>query len=333
MQALEFAVDLGSSYITIYQKGVGLVLREPAVAVLSKVKDRYEIREAGYRARTMMTQSLGTARPVCPVKEGAVADPDICALLMEGFFSKILPKSFLRPKFNVTVAISSALTCSERKAIEKVFLKIGASGVTLVESPLALFAFSGSKGGLFVDIGGGKTEVASVSTVGITSGCTVNIAGDAFENAIIDYIADKYHIKIGELTANKLKMESLSFYRNDGGTDFVSGRALLDGSPRNIKINAGDLFCAVAPLVDNLCDVIRSVIASTPPELASTILENGLSISGGSSQIAGLKQYMANQLSLVVTALDDVENAVAIGTDMLSSDKQLLSDLIGVKVD
>ncbi|MGN0795715.1 MAG: rod shape-determining protein, partial [Christensenellales bacterium] len=188
----------------------------------------------------------------------------------------------------------------------------------------------GSGSGMFIDIGGGKTEIASVGREGIVAGATVNIAGNAFTNAIIDMVAEKYYIKIGDITAEKLKCESLSFYRNDAGVDFVSGAGMSDGMPKNAEIMAQDLFEAVAPLVDDLVDVMMSVLASTPPEIASEIYRNGFYITGGSSQIAGLNQYLADRMGLYSTMMDDVENGVVLGGGKFLDSMNDFGTLIGV---
>ncbi|MDD4839632.1 MAG: rod shape-determining protein [Clostridia bacterium] len=333
MSTIELSIDLGSSFITIYQRGVGLVLREPALAIATKVNDKYEIREAGYRAQSMLSQSLGGARVISPIKEGSIIDIEMCAMLMSYFLRKVVPTSIFMPKISAIVLISSSLINSDRKAIEKVMLKVGVKEILLVESPLALLSYTGSIGGLFVDIGSGKTEIAAVTNQGIISGCSVNIAGDAYNNAIVDYIADHFDVKIGDFTVEKLKLDALSLFDNDTNINYVTGRALYDGSPKNAKVKASDMYNAVSPLLDDLIEVVRSVLGTTPPELSAEILRKGIFISGGSSQIPGLKEYIARKLALPVTPLEDVENAAAIGGSHFFSDKQFLSDMLGIHVD
>lgn len=328
MAQLEFAIDLGSSFFTVYQKGVGLVLREPNMALLQG--DGNVVKEIGYKAKNMHTSMLGNSKPVYPVKEGIIVDSNTAVLVFKEFFKKILPEGIIKRKFTALVLVTGAMKVAERKTVEKVFTKVGANAVYVCDSPLALYEYTGTKGGMFVDIGGGKTEVASVGDNGIVAGATVNIAGNAFTNAIIDLIAEKYYIKIGEITAEKLKCESLSFYRNDAGVDFVSGASMSDGMPKNAEIMAQDLFDAVAPLVDDLVDVMMSVLASTPPELASEIYRKGFFISGGSSQIAGLNQYLADRMGLYSTMLNDPENGVAIGGGKFLDCMDDLGSLIGV---
>jgi rod shape-determining protein MreB len=333
MALIELAIDLGSNFITIYQRGIGLVMREPSLALARFVNGKPEIRDAGYRARNLLSQSLGGARVISPVKEGAVADIEMCAMLISCFLKKIVPQKLIKPAVSAIVLISSSLVNSERKAVEKVMEKAGVSDILLVESPLALLSYTGSIGGLFVDIGAGKTEIAAVTNHGIASGCTVNIAGNAFNNAIIDFIADNYEVKIGEYTAEKLKLDALSMFENDANMTVVTGRALYDGSPKNARVKASDMYKAVAPLVDDLSEVIKSVLSSAPPELSAEILRKGVFMCGGSSQIPGIKEYIAKKLALPVIPLEDVENAVAIGGGYFFGEKTYLSDLLGIRID
>lgn len=332
MATIELSVDLGSKNITVYQRGIGLVLSEPAVAIATKVKDRYEIREAGFRAESIMTTSLGGAKIIAPVHEGFIVDDEMFTLLLKHFLKKIIPSSIIPPRIIAIVSITCAMTNSDRKAVEKCFIRAGVKEVTLVESPLSLLAYTGSIGGLFVDIGGGKTEIAAVTNHGIACGVAVNIAGDAFNNAVIDDIQKNYGVKLGEYTVEKLKKTALSFYVNDEGCYAVSGSG-RDGAPRSLSVTADDMRDAVLPLVDDIIEVIMSVLSQTPPELSAEILRKGIFISGGSTHIPGLVEYVEQAIELPVTVLEDVDNCVSTGGAKFFEDKILLSNLLGVRLD
>lgn len=338
MAMIDLSIDLGSKFITIYQRGVGLVLREPAIAIASRAKNKLEIREAGFRAQSIMTGALGGAKVIAPINEGIVVDEEMTAQLLRYFLNKILPHGLIKPRVRAIVSICSSSSGSDRQAVEKCCLKAGIKEVTLVEAPLSLLAYTSSIGGLFVDIGGGKTEIAAVTNRGIINGCTVNIAGDAFNNAIIDYIVDKYGVRLGEFTVEHLKTSALSFYINDNANYAVSGAAkdsddAKDGSPRSLYVSAGDLLAAVQELVDDIIEVIMSVLSQTPPELSAEILRKGIFVSGGSMHIPGIVDYLEQALELPVTALKDLDNAVAIGGGRFFENKDMLSDMLGVKLD
>lgn len=331
MNVIELSIDLGSKFITMYQKGIGLVLREPAIAIATKSRTHLEIRDAGYRAQSVMNGSLGGARVIAPIKEGIVIDEDMASMLLEYFLKKILPKSIIPPRIKAIVSICSSSTSSDRRAVEKCCLKAGIKEVTLVESGLSLLAYTNSVGGLFVDIGGGKTEISAVTNHGIATGCSVNIAGDAFNNAIIDRLYMHYGVKVGDFTIENLKKSALSFYVNDEGNYPVSGGS-RDGSPRSLYVSAGDMRDAVIPLVDDIIEVIMSVLNQTPPELSAEILRKGIFVSGGSLHIPGLIDYLEQALELSVIPLQDIENAIAIGGAKFFDNKNLLGDMLGIKL-
>ena len=332
MSRIELAVDLGSKFITVCRKDVGLVLREPAVAVARKIKGGYEVEDVGYRAESIVSTALGGISVVEPVKEGAIADEDMFVQMLRLFLKRILPASAIPPRVSAVVAISCSMTGGDRRVVEKCFLKAGVKEVTLVESPLCLIAYTGSIGGLFVDMGGDKTEVAAVTNRGIACGATVNIAGDAFNSAIIDAAYTAYGVKIGEYTVEKLKKSALSFYLNDEGSYAVSGGG-KDGAPRTVHVTAADMREAVLPLVNDIIDVIYDVMDKTPPELAAEINRKGIFITGGSSHIPGLIEYMEQAFELPLTPLYDAENCVSLGAMKFLDDKKLLGDLLGVKLD
>lgn len=332
MKPIELSIDLGSKYITIYQRDSHFLFREPAIAIATVQNNRVEISKAGYKAKEAMTGSLGGAKIVAPIKEGVIVNEDMAAKLIKCFLKKMLPKSVIAPNIKAIVSICSSSTGSERKAVEKCCLKAGIKEVTLVEAPLSLLAYTNSIGGLFVDIGGGKTEIAAVTNHGIATGCSVNIAGDAFNEAIIDYIFKHYGVRLGEFTIENLKPTALSFFLDDSASYCVSGSG-RDGAPRSLYVSAEDMRNAVIPLVDDLIEVIMSVLDQTPPEISAEILRKGIFLSGGSTHIPGLIEYLEQALELPIIALNDIENAIAIGGARFFEDKELLSDMLGVKLD
>lgn len=331
MAKYEIAVDLGSSNITVFQKGAGLVLREPAVVAGVRQKNKFDATAIGLSAKNLLTRELGDSRIVFPIKEGVVADVEVAAILIKNLLSKIIKENALTRTVRAVVLVSSALTEMERSDVEKTFNRAGVKDVTL-ESPLSLIAHSDDIGALFVDIGGGKTEIASVTRHGIASAYAVNIAGNAFNKAIISLAESKYCVKIGEYTAERLKIGHASFYNNDKGEAEITGRSLLDGSPKTVTMLSSDIRQALNPAVDYLVEVVEAVLSATPPELTAEIGRKGIYLSGASCVIPGLKEYFSARLNgLPVSLVDEPENAVAIGGGKLLSDRALLASLLGVK--
>ncbi|MCQ2409495.1 MAG: rod shape-determining protein [Clostridia bacterium] len=331
MAVIDLSIDLGSKFITIFQKGIGLVLKEPSIAIVTREKNKTVIKDAGYRAESILSGSLCGARLVAPIHEGIVVDEEMASLLLGYFIDKITPDKLIKPKIRAIVSIASSSSISDRKAAENACLKAGIKEVTLVEGPLSLLAYTNSIGGLFLDIGGGKTEIASVTNHGIASGCTVNIGGDAFNGAIIDSVFKHYGVKAGEYTIEELKKSALSFFINDVGSYAISGGS-QDGTPRSLFLSCEEMRNAVLPLVDDIIEVVISVLNQTPPELAAEVLRKGIFLSGGSTAIPGIVDYIKNALELPVTVLNDPVDAVAIGGSKFFNNKNLLSDMLGVKL-
>lgn len=332
MALMELAVDFGSSYITIYKRGEGIVLKEASVVVSTHKKKR-EVVESGNAAKNYVRTTMGNAREIYPVREGVVVSVEDASLMMSEFIKRLLPEKVFKPQIRAVVMISSGLTVVERRDVETVMLNAGVKDVVLVESPLALLAYTNSVGGLFLDIGGGTAEVASVTKNGISAACSVNIAGAMLNSKIIDYFVENYGLKIGDYTAEKLKLDVGSMYDNDLSATEISGRDVLDGTPRSMEASAKDVRRAISKSIDALIEVVENVLNMTPPELAGEIGKKGIFISGGTSELPGLIEYLGVRLYLPITQLKDYDNAAALGGGVLLEDGKALSQMLNMKVD
>ncbi len=333
MALMELAVDFGSSYITIYKRGEGIVLKEASVVVVSTYKKKREVVESGNAAKNYVRTTMGNAREIYPVREGVVVSVEDASLMMSEFIKRLLPEKIFKPQIRAVVMISSGLTVVERRDVETVMLNAGVKDVILVESPLALLAYTNSVGGLFLDIGGGTAEVASVTKNGISAACSVNIAGAMLNSKIIDYFVENYGLKIGDYTAEKLKLDVGSMYDNDLSATEISGRDVLDGTPRSMEASAKDVRRAISKSIDALIEVVENVLNMTPPELAGEIGKKGIFISGGTSELPGLIEYLGVRLYLPITQLKDYDNAAALGGGVLLEDGKALSQMLNMKVD
>ena len=332
MALMELAVDFGSSYITIYKRGEGIVLKEASVVVSTHKKKR-EVVESGNAAKNYVRTTMGNAREIYPVREGVVVSVEDASLMMSEFIKRLLPEKIFKPQIRAVVMISSGLTVVERRDVETVMLNAGVKDVVLVESPLALLAYTNSVGGLFLDIGGGTAEVASVTKNGISAACSVNIAGAMLNSKIIDYFVENYGLKIGDYTAEKLKLDVGSMYDNALSAAEISGRDVLDGTPRSMEASAKDVRRAISKSIDALIEVVENVLNMTPPELAGEIGKKGIFISGGTSELPGLIEYLGVRLYLPITQLKDYDNAAALGGGVLLEDGKALSQMLNMKVD
>lgn len=333
MAVIELAIDFGSSFITVFKRGEGIILKEASVAVISRHKKKREVVEVGNAAKNYIKASMGNAREVYPIREGVVVNVDDASLLMREIIGKVTPDSFFKPQINAIVLISCGLTVVERRDVETVMLNAGVKDVVLVESPIALLAYTNSVGGLFLDIGGGTAEVAGVSKSGIASACSVNIGGTLMNGKIIDYFVEHYGLKIGEYTAEKLKTDIGSMYDNDMSATEISGRDVLDGTPRSMEASARDVKQAISKAVDSLIEVVENVLNMTPPELAGEISKKGIFISGGASELPGLIEYIGVRLGLPVTQLRDYDNAVTLGGGILLEDRRVLNTMLNMRIE
>lgn len=332
MATIELAIDFGSSNITVFQRGAGIILKEASVAVIKQHKKKKEIVEFGNSAKRYLISTIGTAQLVNPIREGVIVNVEDATLLMREIIKKISPDRLFPPHIKTIVLISCGLTVVERREIEEVMLNAGVSDVLLVESPLALLAYTNSVGGLFLDIGGGTAEVASVTRGGIATGCSVNIGGNLFNSKIVDYFVEQYGLKIGEYTAEKLKIDIGSMFDNDLSASEVNGRDVLDSSPRSMEASARDVKNALTKPIDNLIEVVENILNMTPPDLACEIAKKGIFISGGSSELPGILEYISVRIGLPVTQLQDYDNAVALGGGQLINDSKFLSELLNMKI-
>ena len=289
--------------------------------------------ESGNAAKNYVRTTMGNAREIYPVREGVVVSVEDASLMMSEFIKRLLPEKIFKPQIRAVVMISSGLTVVERRDVETVMLNAGVKDVVLVESPLALLAYTNSVGGLFLDIGGGTAEVASVTKNGISAACSVNIAGAMLNSKIIDYFVENYGLKIGDYTAEKLKLDVGSMYDNDLSATEISGRDVLDGTPRSMEASAKDVRRAISKSIDALIEVVENVLNMTPPELAGEIGKKGIFISGGTSELPGLIEYLGVRLYLPITQLKDYDNAAALGGGVLLEDGKALSQMLNMKVD
>lgn len=236
---------------------------------------------------------MGNAREIYPVREGVVVSVEDASLMMSEFIKRLLPEKIFKPQIRAVVMISSGLTVVERRDVETVMLNAGVKDVVLVESPLALLAYTNSVGGLFLDIGGGTAEVASVTKNGISAACSVNIAGAMLNSKIIDYFVENYGLKIGDYTAEKLKLDVGSMYDNDLSATEISGRDVLDGTPRSMEASAKDVRRAISKSIDALIEVVENVLNMTPPELAGEIGKRAFSFRAARRNFRGLSNIWA----------------------------------------
>ena len=290
---VKIAVDLGSEYITIFSKGLGVVLKEPSVVALTKLRKKSALIAAGSKALKMLNRPEKGCNVVFPIGDGAIKNIEAAILMFQEFFIKVSSQSFIRQRVDVLAAVSCGLTVAERRDIELALNRAGANQITLIEAPPTVFQLGNKDNALILIIGKHLTEAAIVSDEGIIMGCSLDIAGDAMNKAIMDYIALKYRVLIGNYAAEKVKISIGSMYENDMSTIEVNGKDLVENAPKSIEITASDVRKALTPLLDKLVEVIDSLMCrvSTPFLTRST----GRNIPG---RVGVLPEYMITSVKM-----------------------------------
>lgn len=329
MAIIDLAIDFGSFNTTIFQYGAGIVLREPTVIAIKKGKN-FEVVATGAKAKRMIGKvSLGY-QVISPVRDGVIVNSEVAIMLLKEFISRILPDSIIKPRMRAIVGVPCGLSLAERKTYENVFQKAGISDVTILDVPVALASHTQSNG-IYVDIGGGVTDVAMVVNESIIDGATVNIAGDAFNNAITDYLFDKQNVRIGSGTVEKIKLAVASLYENDSSSIDVIGRDSDSGASRTFTTYAVETGELILPLVKKITKIISSMLAYAPPEVSEEMTENGIFLCGGSSALPGLEETIATITGLKVTPLNDPATYLISALGSLCGDREKVAKLLNLK--
>ena len=300
----------------MYARAKGIILREPSVVAVEARSGK--VVAVGSEAKLMLGKTPGSIRAVHPLKDGVIADFGVAAKMMHDFFRRVSSNTlFSLPR--VVVCNPYGATEVEQRAVEDMTLEAGARSVALIEEPVAAAIGSGLRvadvrGNMVVDIGGGTTEVAVISSGGIVLATSLRSAGDEIDEAITSYIKRKYNVLIGDSTAEMLKKNiGSAIPETDRGTMEVRGRNLLNGLPAVITVNSGEVREAMGEQISRILDCIRATLEATPPELSSDIYDTGIMMTGGGAMIPGLAQLVSRITGIRVMVSKNPMDAVAIG--------------------
>lgn len=325
----DIGIDLGTANTLVHVKGKGIVLREPSVIALDVRTD--EVKAVGTAAKQMIGRTPGSIVAIRPLKGGVIADFDVTASMLQHFIQAVSGRGFWsRPR--VMVCVPSGVTEVEWRSVHEATLKAGAKEAKVIEEPMAAAIGAGlpigePTGSMVVDIGGGTTEVAVISLNGIVTSKSVRVAGDAFDDAIVAYIKKKYNLLIGERTAEDVKINiGSAFPVDDSASMDIKGRNLLDGLPKNINITAVEVREAMADSLAAILDTVRATLEITPPELASDIIESGMTLTGGGALLRGLDQLIYTDTGIPVKIADSPLDCVAEGTGLALEYYESLAD-------
>lgn len=304
MFSKDIGIDLGTANTLVCLKGKGIILREPSVVAVDVRTD--SVLAVGAQAKEMIGRTPDSIVAVRPLKDGVIADFKITAKMLQHFIKKsVKPGIFSKPR--VIICMPTGVTEVERKAVEDAAYQAGAKPpVVLIEEPMAAAIGAGLPvdepvGSMVVDIGGGTSEVAVISLGDIVTACSVRVAGDRFDEAILTYIKKKYNLLIGERTAEDIKIKIGSAYPyEDEGSLVVKGRNLLDGLPKDVTMNAAEIRDALADPLMTIVEAVRTTLEKTPPELSADIIDHGIVLTGGGALLRGIDMLIMQQTGMPV---------------------------------
>ena len=320
MLARDIGIDLGTANVLIYVKGRGIVLNEPSVVVIEK--DTKRVIAVGKEANVMLGRTSGKVKAIRPMKDGVIADFELTEIMLNTFIKKIKARNlFTRPR--ILICCPTNITPVEKNAIKEAAERTGARKVYIEEEPKVAAIGAGMdiskpSANMVLDIGGGTTDIAILSLNDIVESASIKIAGNAFDNDIIKYIREKYKLLIGEKTAEDIKIEFTNIYKpNKKETIEIKGRNLITGLPSTIEINQEETKEALKDSINRIIKAIKGVLEVTPPELSADIVEKGIILTGGGSQLTGLTEVLEEELKIPILMVESPLTCVAEGTGIL----------------
>lgn len=318
----DLAIDLGTANTLVFVKNRDIVLDEPSVVAIRK--NSQEIVAFGNAAKEMVGRTPGEIITIRPLKDGVIADFELAEQMIRYFIRKAVSTRIPRPR--IAICVPSGITEVEKRAVRDSAEHAGAREVYLIEEPMAAAIGLGLPidqpvGSMIIDIGGGTTEIAVISMNGIVNSVSIRIGGDEMNDAIIQYFKKKFNLLIGENTAEfiKCKFGSASPYEGKGSIQ-VKGRDLVVGIPKTVAINANQVQEALAETVNSIVESVKLCLETTPPELSADILDRGILISGGGSQLKGLDERLRRETNLPVILSEEPMLAVVRGTGKVLED-------------
>ena len=309
-------IDLGTANTLVYMEGKGIVLREPSV--VAKNTQTGEVIAVGSEAKEMIGRTPGTIVAIRPMRDGVIADYDTTAAMLKYFMEKTVGNS----KPSVMICVPSGVTEVEKRAVIDAARVAGAREAFVIEEPFAAAIGAGlpvmdPTGSMVVDIGGGTTDVATISLGGIVSSTSIRQAGDKFNNAIINYIHSNFNLLIGERTAEDIKIQvgSASVEKaKEIESMNIRGRDLVTGLPKSVDIEAVDVAKAIQDVVQDIIVAIKETLEQTSPEIAADVIDHGIVLTGGGALLKNLPEVISEATKVPVFIAQDPLDCVAIGT-------------------
>jgi rod shape-determining protein MreB and related proteins len=313
----DMAVDLGTANTVIYVRGRGIVLNEPSVIAVS-VRDGKPV-AVGIEAKRMIGRTPSHIEAIRPLKDGVIADFEICEKMLSYFIHKAHNRRWGKPR--MVICVPSGITGVEQRAVQEAAEYAGArKPAYIIEEPMAAAIGAGlpvqePTGNMIVDVGGGTTEVAVISLGGIVTSQSVRVAGDELDEAIVDYVKKEYGLAIGQRTAEEVKIALGSAWPLlEELQAEIRGRDLMTGLPKTIVTTTDEVREAMEEPVSAIVDAVKVTLDKTPPELAADIMDKGICLAGGGALLNGLDARLHNETGMPIVVAPNPLHAVAVGS-------------------
>ncbi|WP_317854973.1 rod shape-determining protein [Chakrabartyella piscis] len=334
MFSKDMGIDLGTANTLVYMREKGIIVNEPSVVAINT--QTKEVLAVGNEAKEMIGRTPGNIVAVRPMKDGVIADFDVTQAMLRYFINKAYVRSLFSPKPRIVICVPSGVTEVEKRAVLEAAVAAGSreKDTYLIEEPMAASIGAGlpvaePTGSMIVDIGGGTSEVAVISLGGIVSSASLRVAGDALDSAITAYIKREFNLAIGDRTAEEIKITLGSAYPlTQEELMEIRGRDLISGLPKTVEVTSIDIRAALAEPVKDIIECIKQTLESTPPELASDIMECGITLTGGGALLRGLDQLITAETGMPVHIAFEPLNCVALGTGMVLEQLDVLKSVL-----
>jgi rod shape-determining protein MreB len=313
----DMAVDLGTANTLVYVRGHGIVLDEPSVVAVN-VRDGRAV-AVGLEAKRMIGRTPSHIQAIRPLKDGVIADFEVCEKMLRYFIHKVNRSRFAKPR--MVICVPSGITGVEQRAVQEAAEYAGArKPAYIIEEPMAAAIGAGlpvqePTGNMIVDIGGGTTEVAVISLGGIVASQSVRVAGDELDDAVIQYVKKEYSLALGERTGEEIKIALGSAWPlQEELTAEIRGRDLVTGLPKTVAITTEEIREALEEPVAAIVDAVKATLDKTPPELAADIMEQGIMLTGGGALLTGLDARLEHETGMPIHIAPAPLQSVAIGS-------------------
>lgn len=310
-------IDLGTTYTLVHLPGRGIVLNEPSVVAMSQLDKK--VLAVGDEAKEMIGRTPDTIVASRPLKDGVIADYRITEAMLRYFINKALGGiRFFRPE--VMIAVPGGITSTERRAVIDATLAAGAKAAYIIKEPIAAaiganIPIGSPSGHMIIDIGGGTSEIAVISLGGIVVNTSVRIGGNKLDYAIQEYVRKKYGLAIGERTAEDVKITVGSALPLEEKLSMeVRGRDMISGLPKTVVIISDDVTEAIQNELAGIIQAVKNVLQDTPPELSADVMDKGMVLSGGSSQLRMIDKLLSQAIGVPAYVADEPLLCVARGT-------------------